>query len=204
MDAAKRIFLADGLACQRGARILFRNISFALEAGGILHVTGPNGCGKTSLLRQIAGSLPITEGTVTWQGEKDVMYLPPHDALLKRQDTAAETLLFWARVLGADKSAMRDALEKTGFCKRADMPVRHMSAGQKRRLSLARVFLKPQAIWLLDEPKNALDDGARAMLHAELSAHCARGGAAVIAGHDAIEQPDGARLQTLALGQGAA
>jgi heme exporter protein A len=193
---AKRLFRIENLSCVRGQRLLFQNISFGVAAGGAVHLRGPNGAGKTSLLRILAGALPYETGRLTWEGEDFLKegvrahaarfsYLPSDDRYLKALETARENLLFWAKLWNikeADAVVCR-ALEAFGLLALADRPVRVFSAGQKRRLSLARLLPGDAWLWLLDEPLNGLDTAATALFYTALRQHLARGGMAVIASH---------------------
>lgn len=176
--------------------MLFQNLSFALGPGDIAHLAGPNGAGKTSLLRLMCGALPLASGKIQWEGHdflKDGMqahaarysFLPADDRGLKSLETAGESLRFWADFLGAGDAA--GALGKMDILALADTPVRRLSAGQRRRLSLARVFLRPAKLWLLDEPLNGLDMKSYDLFMDALDAHCKTGGMAVLASHYAVE-----------------
>lgn len=197
---AKRLFsstlsFAD-VTCIRGSRLLFQNFSAVLPAGGVMRLAGVNGAGKTSLLRITAGALPAAGGRVLWDGanisEIDISayntrfaFLPADDRDLKLLETARENLIFWARLwaLPDAAGAVSRALAAFGLDALGDVPVRLLSAGQKRRLSLARVVMKQSPLWLLDEPFNALDDAAVDLFAAALAAHRADGGMAILATH---------------------
>lgn len=202
MPAAKRLFsktltLSD-ITCRRGGRVLFQNVSLTVPPGGIVHLTGRNGAGKSSLLRLIAGALPTAAGRVLWDGAdisemdredyaQDYAFLPPDDRDLKLLETARENLLFWAMLwkIKTPDAAVNAALADMGLAPLADVPVRVFSAGQKRRLSLARLRMKQSALWLLDEPFNALDSHAADLLADALRAHAAAGDIVVLAAHQA-------------------
>jgi len=176
------------LACRRGLRPVFEDVTFALQAGAALAVEGPNGAGKTSLLRILAGLLEAEAGTVTARGE--AVYLGHLDAL-KPQLTVAENLGFWAALFGADAGAGARALERFGLTALAGLSAGVLSAGQRRRLALARLthFIGAGAarpIWLLDEPDAALDAQGRAALEALVAEHMAAGGIAVAATHHGL------------------
>lgn len=190
--------------------MLFQNLSVALDAGDALHLTGPNGAGKTSLLRIVSGALPAYHGRVLWKGEdffaeNDLVpenifaYLPADDRALKALDTTFENLRFWQALWQAPPAAMQAALEAVDMVKHQDKPVRLLSAGQRRRLSLARLLLKAAPLWLLDEPFNALDAGAVTFFKAALEAHLAAGGIAIIASHLYFTLKNGPKQLDLAL-----
>jgi heme exporter protein A len=193
MASAKPQFTGNILTCSRGGRVLFQNTSFRLKSGEVLHLTGANGAGKSSFLRIIAGVLPF-EGTLVWQEQSflendefvvadKLSFLPPDDKYLKLHETVFENLQFWAGVYGLKPAVILPALKKMKISSLQDTPVRQLSAGQRRRLSLARVFMKPAPLWLLDEPLNALDDDGRALFLEVLHDHCQKGGIAIIASH---------------------
>jgi heme exporter protein A len=213
VGASNRLFVLKNLACARGGRALFQNLNLEAGAGDVVHLSGPNGAGKTSLLRVLAGALPF-EGEILWD-EKDFLengrtihaaryaFLPPDDRSLKVLETAYENLLFWATLWNASPAAIHGALAQMGLENMKETPVRRFSAGQKRRLSLARVLVKPAKLWLLDEPFNGLDAGAAALFAAALDRHVAAGGMAVIASHQPVQPPRGGRLARIELGAAA-
>ena len=173
---------ARGLACERGGRELFRDLDLALAPGEAALVTGPNGAGKSSLLRVLAGLLPPSAGTVARTGgdETNFHYVGHGDAV-KPALTASQNLAFWVRLAG--QGSVAAGLEAVGLAALADLPARLLSAGQRRRLGLARLFAAPAPLWLLDEPTASLDDAAAEAFGRGLEAHFAGGGAAVIATH---------------------
>ena len=173
---------ARGLACERGGRVLFRDLDLSLGPGETALVTGPNGSGKSSLLRLLAGLLPASAGTVAWtgRGEADFHYVGHGDAV-KPALSVSENLAFWVRLTG--RGSTTAGLEAVGLDALADLPARLLSAGQRRRLGLARLFAAPAPLWLLDEPTSGLDDAASEGIGRGLEAHLAGGGAAVIATH---------------------
>ena len=181
----------SGLACVRGGREVFSGLGFALSGGEALLVTGRNGAGKSSLLRMIAGLLRIAGGQLAVTGadpEKTLAeqahYLGHQDAL-KPALTVAENLTFWARYLGGAEPAPA-ALATTGLAVLADLPAAYLSAGQRRRLSIARLVAVPRPIWLLDEPTTALDREAQDTLAGLMRQHLACGGLIVAAAHGPI------------------
>lgn len=186
----------EGLACIRGERQLFRDLTFRLAPGEALLLLGPNGSGKSSLLRLLAGFLPPAAGRVLWQGaavtedaeahRTRLQYLGHQDAV-KSQLSAEDNLGFWARLYGLPAAetdqAVTAALGAAGLQRQRRLPGRYLSAGQKRRLALARLLLKPAVLWLLDEPTNALDTSAVAWLGELLAAHREKGGMIILASH---------------------
>lgn len=192
---------ARSLTCVRGERCLFEGLDLDLLPGRCLHVVGENGAGKTSLLRILAGLLPPTEGTVAWRG-LDVarareelgaeMAFVGHLNGIKDDLTVGENLAF-ARALRSgrfDAAAARGLLEELELADFLDAPARHLSQGQKRRVALARLCASPEVrLWILDEPFNALDARAVAAWSGRLEAHLARGGAAVLTAHQALDLP---------------
>ncbi len=185
---------AQQIAMERGGRQLFRNLSFALEAGQALVVTGPNGAGKSSLLRAIAGLLSLGAGRFALDGDdpelsvgEQAHYLGHADSL-KGALTAGENLSFWAGILGGDarRTAWMPALERLGLGHVAEFPVRALSAGQKRRVALARLRVARRPIWLLDEPTTALDVSAQSLFAEVMREHLLSGGLIVAATHSPL------------------
>jgi heme exporter protein A len=201
---------ASHLACLRGERRLFADISFSLAAGEWLHVQGENGAGKTSLLRVLVGLSPAAEGQIYWRGalvggvaaasaaadfRRDMLYMG-HHAAVKDELNALENLQLSAAIDGfhLSESAALSALARLGLRGREALPVRVLSAGQKRRVLLARLITRPAALWVLDEAFNALDSGAVQLLGDLVSGHLAQGGLAVLTSHQALPLPGGQRL----------
>jgi heme exporter protein A len=182
----------EALVCRRGGREVFSGLGFVLPSGGALAVTGRNGAGKSSLLRMIAGLLRIEGGTLSLTGgDKDrsigeqAHYLGHQDAL-KPSLSVIENLDFWSAWLGRAEPGggdARAALGAVGLDSIATLPASYLSAGQKRRLSLARLVAIPRPIWLLDEPFSALDAAAQTALMLLMREHLARGGMIVAATH---------------------
>ena len=193
------------LTMERGGRRLFSGLSFEAEAGSALIVTGPNGAGKSSLLRGLCGFLPFQEGAFALDGGdpelsvgEQAHYLGHADAL-KGALTAHENLAFWAGALGGDagREACVAALARFGLAHVIDFPARALSAGQKRRVALARLLVAPRPLWLLDEPTTALDAAAQAAFTAILEGFLRDGGVALAATHAPLGLK---RAKTLKLG----
>lgn len=193
---------AEGLAAIRGERLVFQDVSFVLPAGGALILAGRNGAGKSTLLRLLAGLVRPDAGRLLWEGTDALADRTLHGArvaLLGHQDalkpglTAVENLAFAARLSGRSAAPALAALDLGEL---ADLPVRMLSAGQKRRLALARVSLSSALLWLLDEPTTGLDDKAVATLGRLLARHRDAGGMVVAATHVAlpVDQAETLRL----------
>lgn len=192
---------AQGLAAFRGERLVFRDLDFAVDIGGALVLAGPNGSGKSTLLRLLAGLGRLAGGRLLWSGEDALADLTAHAArvvyighldAVKPGLTAAENLRFAAWVGGGRVEAALDAL---GLRELADLPARMLSAGQKRRLALARLALSAAPLWLLDEPTLGLDVASVERFGSLLAAHRARGGMIVAATHLPLPLSDTAELR---------
>lgn len=172
------------VACLRGGRLLFEALRFALGPGDAALVTGPNGAGKSSLIRVAAGLLAPAAGSVEGEGARALM---AEQAALDPELRLAAALGFWARIDGGgDVMAALDAVGLSGL---AQVPVRLLSTGQRRRAALARVIACRAPVWLLDEPANGLDAVAVTMLEARIAAHRAGGGIALVATHLSLAIP---------------
>lgn len=190
-------FTGAGLACVRGERLVFENLSFSARAGEALLLTGPNGSGKSSLLRLMAGLLRPEAGRLAWGGgavsddpdahRARIHYVGHLDAM-KPALTLGENIAFHAALRGhrVDAAAVARALERFDLEPLAATPVRFLSQGQRRRATLARLLAVPAPLWLLDEPTLALDDASLKRLGAVLSEHLAGGGHLVAATHAPI------------------
>ncbi len=197
---------AFNISCQRGERTIFRNLSFRLAPGQALLVTGPNGAGKTSLLRQIAGLLPLAAGELRLLGKAPEVPLPElchyvgHADAVKPRLSVAENVAFWRAFLGEDRANPKAALAAFGLAPLANMSAGLLSAGQRRRLALARLLAAPRPVWLLDEPQASLDQASVKLMEATLDDHLERGGIAVVASHAKLAGKKIAKR--LALGRG--
>jgi heme exporter protein A len=183
--------LGSDLACFRGGRQVFSGLSFAVEGGEALVVLGPNGVGKSSLLRLVAGLVTRFGGKICLEGGdgeltigEQAHYLGHQDAL-KPSLTVDENLAFWSRYLGGGE-ATQPALAAVGLDGIAQLPAAYLSAGQRRRLSIARLIAIKRPIWLLDEPTSALDAAAQDLLAGCMEQHLAGGGLIVAAAHGPI------------------
>jgi heme exporter protein A len=184
--------LGSDLVCIRGGRQVFSGVGFAVEAGAALLVTGPNGAGKSSLLRLIAGLVGVAGGGIALDGGdgeltigEQAHYLGHQDAL-KSSLSVEENLAFWASVLGDGTARVGTALAAVGLDGLARLPAIYLSAGQRRRLSIARLIAIARPIWLLDEPTSGLDASGQAMLADLMRAHRAAGGLILAATHGPI------------------
>jgi heme exporter protein A len=181
---------ASDLGCIRSGRDVFARVSFVVGAGEALLVLGPNGAGKSSLLRMIAGLVRLAAGRLALEGGDPELTLAEQAHYVGHQDavkpslTVAENLAFWTRYLGGDAAAQ--ALAAVGLERLADLPAAFLSAGQRRRLSIARLIAVARPIWLLDEPTSALDAASQARLAAIMHDHRAGGGMILAATHGPI------------------
>ena len=187
-DVLQRL-VADQLTCVRGGRMVFAGLSFHVSAGEALVVTGRNGAGKSSLLRLVAGLVAAEAGTLLAEGadaERSIgeqCHYSGHADALKPAMTAAENLAFWRDLYAAPGLEPDAALEAMGIGHLADLPAAYLSAGQKRRLALARLFVARRPLWLLDEPTSALDVRTQALFARHMTEHLASGGLIMAATH---------------------
>lgn len=189
--------LARDLACRRGDRVLFAGLSFALEPGQALQIAGPNGIGKSSLIRILAGLLRPYAGTVERQGTTGLL---DERLALDEHRPLGKALGFW-RAIDDHGSLGRGGIEVLGLADLLDVPVRYLSTGQRKRAALARLITRHAPVWLLDEPLNGLDTDAVELVEELVEDHCNAGGIAVIASHQAFDLP---AMKQLALAEFAA
>jgi heme exporter protein A len=175
--------------CVRGGREVFSGLDFEAASGEALAVTGPNGSGKTSLLRLIAGLLTIADGSIGLEGGEAELTLPEqahylgHRDALKSALSVLENLSFWGDFLGGETFDASASLAAVGLDHAAHLPAAYLSAGQRRRLSIARLLVVRRPVWLLDEPTSALDTTGQRMFAALMGDHLARGGLIIAATH---------------------
>jgi heme exporter protein A len=182
--------VVSDLACTRGGLRVLEGVSFTLRAGGALVLRGPNGIGKTTLLRTLAGLQAAAEGRISMPPES--LAYAAHADGLKATLTVAENLAFWAAIYGTDATAA--ALDRMNLRDLANRRAANLSAGQKRRLGLARLLVTGRPIWVLDEPTVSLDTASVALFVEVLRAHLAAGGAALIATHIDLSLPEATEL----------
>ncbi len=190
MDACR--LAAHDLACRRGDRLLFAQLSFALESGGALQLAGSNGIGKSSLIRILAGLLEPFAGSVERTGALGLIderpALDPHLPL-------GQALSLWAEIDGLGFLARENCADRLGLAELLEVPVRYLSTGQKKRAALARLIGQQAPIWLLDEPLNGLDSKGIGLVEELTAEHCRAGGIVVIASHQPFALSGLARLE---------
>ena len=199
-------FTADQLTCIRGQRVVFSDLSFVIPPGTTTVLSGPNGSGKSSLLRLVAGLLKPAVGTMTWGDERkrpdpefhrrQVSFVGHQDAV-KPAFTVAENLRYWRAILrgASGENVIGAALSAHDLRHLADLPARLLSAGQRRRLNLARLNLAPRHLWLLDEPTVSLDSESVARLENCLRHHLCNQGSALIATHTPLNVGSSATIE---------
>ena len=191
---------AYDLSCQRGGRTVFDGLSFALRPGEALLVSGPNGAGKTCLLRQIAGLLPLAAGRLEVEGATADAEVPElchyvgHLNAVKASFSVRENLAFWAAFLDGDGASLDRSLAAFGLGSLAELPAGLLSAGQKRKLALSRLFAAPRPVWLLDEPQVSLDAASVRLLDTAIKNHLEAGGIALVVSHTPLKTKFAHRL----------
>lgn len=181
--------VAEGLTLTRGGRPLVADLAFTVDAGEALVVTGRNGAGKTTLLRAVGGLYTPAGGSIRLESHSTARNIGEHCHYVghlnavKSGFTVAENVLFWSRYLGGPHTAMEPALTTLGLAALRDIPAGDLSAGQKRRLGLARLLVAERPVWLLDEPTTSLDAASQTILAEVINAHLARGGMLLAATH---------------------
>jgi len=180
---------AEGIVSVRGGRLVLDGVSLRLAPGEGVALTGPNGAGKSTLLRILAGLLPPTAGRVVLAGVGEdgaagAIHYVGHQDAVKTPLTVRENLAFWARWQGAAAGRLDAAMDAFALAPLAELPAAVLSAGQRRRLGLARILLGERPVWLLDEPTVALDAASRQRLRGVIAAHVGAGGIVVAATHD--------------------
>lgn len=186
----------EDLALQRGERVLFRHLHMRVAAGEAVALAGSNGAGKTSLLRAVAGFIRPVTGRIAFEGAAGALpsddarragcHLVGHQDGLKPERRARDELLFQARWHGGTASGALNAADRLGLTRLLGLEVRVLSAGQRRRLALARLIASPRPLWLLDEPLAPLDADSRVLLGVVMAEHVATGGLIVAAVHDPL------------------
>lgn len=193
--------IGSDLSCVRGQREIFAGLDFRAAGGEALLLVGPNGAGKSSLLRLIAGLVHRAAGTLTLDGGDPELTVPEqahylgHQDALKTSLSVTENLAFWVDFLGGDRGRIDAALDAVALAEIADLPAGYLSAGQRRRLSIARLVAVDRPVWLLDEPTAALDVASQARLAGLMKAHLAGGGIVVAATHGPLGLDDTRELR---------
>lgn len=199
-------FAVSGLRCERDERLLFRDLDFTVSNGDVLQIEGPNGSGKTTLLRILSGLTQQFDGELRWCGEpmsravlafRSTLFYLGHAPAVKALLTPLENLR-WS--LGGEKhtqDAMMEALREVGLYGYEDVPCFSLSAGQQRRVALARLYLTRAQLWILDEPFTAIDKSGVAALEWHISAHAQRGGGVILTTHHALQLPGNLRKLNL-------
>lgn len=197
---------ANNITCCKSDRVLFQHLDLSLDVGDILHLQGPNGAGKTSLLRILVGLSQPQDGQVTFDGlpitqsddfARQLIYIG-HKPALNPALTAIENLTHWARMHGVNvQQDIWQVLSNLGLAGLEDIPVSQLSAGQQRRVALARLWIKPAKLWVLDEPFTALDVSAIKLLQHKMQQHAEQGGAVILTSHQAVDMNYSIRVHVM-------
>lgn len=205
----QELLSGQNLACERDDRLLFSELSFSLSCGDVLQIAGPNGTGKTTLLRMLAGLLPDYEGEICFKGQpvlddpeqfrENLLYIGHHPGI--KLNLTPEENLRWYQALyrPASTEQIYDALARVKLTGYEDVPCYTLSAGQHRRVALARLFLHPAPLWILDEPFTAIDQGGVKEIEQLLADHARQGGGVILTTHHNLSLP--AELKVITLGQ---
>ncbi len=187
-------FVGKDLTCIRGERVVFSKLAFTIDEGQVLYLQGPNGSGKSTLLRLMAGLLSPVGGALLWNGEnithdpetfRGLLHYVGHQDAVKTALTVEENLTFWAEMSGAEPQK-RTVLKAFSLTHLAALPARFLSAGQRKRLNLARICATSAPLWLLDEPSNSLDTESVSALRGAIAAHQEKGGMVAVATHEEL------------------
>lgn len=202
---AEALLKVTGLSCERDQRLLFQDLSFDLSAGEVLQIAGANGSGKTSLMRILTGLAEPLQGSIYWRGEglnrpavradylTHLTYLG-HAAGIKTELTAIENLTWYARLDGREiKPELDGVLAALGLRGFEDVPCYTLSAGQQRRVGLARLGLLPTTLWVLDEPFTSIDDAGVVFIKQLIQQHCGDGGGVIMTSHQSLDDMPGLR-----------
>lgn len=195
------LFEIKNVSCERNERWLFQNLSFSVAAGQILQIIGPNGSGKTSLLKILTGLMPLNAGEILWQqrniAEQRLAYFDQllyigHLSGITGALTATENLNFYKQALAGQQTAIdtKTALQQIGLAAYIDAPAATLSAGQQRRISLARLLFSTARLWILDEPLTALDQQGVALIQTLLTRHLQQQGLVVLTSHQPLHLAD--------------
>lgn len=192
-----------GLTCGRGGMSLCSDLTFSATPGHCTLLRGPNGTGKTTLLMTLAGILTPMAGEIRFEGAEEderVLHYCGHRNAIKPRLTVMENLDFWAEINGRTGRDVQDALDEVGLGPIADLDAGYLSAGQSRRLALARLLVTHRPLWLLDEPTAALDAQGHELVTRLIDRHLDMGGLVIAATHDPITLLDPSRMDVLVLG----
>lgn len=205
----QELLSGQNLACERDDRLLFSGLDFSLNSGDVLQIAGPNGTGKTTLLRMLAGLLPDYEGEICFKGQpvsddpdlfrENLLYIGHHPGI--KLNLTPEENLRWYQSLyrPATTEQIHHALAQVKLTGYEDVPCYTLSAGQHRRVALARLFLQPSPLWVLDEPFTAIDQGGVKEIEQLIADHAQQGGAVILTTHHNLSLP--AELKVINLGQ---